>query len=223
MRQPFPSSPYPDTDPSSPDPRSRFSGSTYAFASPRRPKLCYLDSPHPAVDATEPLWWSGRPDSSSVIWRPDAFPLGQVSHAQMSTAEQIELVVHTLGFGKRQLAELFGVSRQAIYDWLKGGNIRDENADRLEKLARLVLSVSHDTRRPLYYRFTTRPVAEGEPSLLDLLHADPWDEPRVRAQLRQARYLTTQRQALQGKERAPSTKSSGDDRLTDNLLSLGEG
>ena len=37
----------------------------------------------------------------------------------MSTAEQIALVVHTLGFGKRQLAEIFGVSRQALSDWRK--------------------------------------------------------------------------------------------------------
>ena len=60
----------------------------------------------------------------------------------MSTAEQIALVVHTLGFGKRQLAEIFGVSRQAICDWLRGDNVRDENADRLERLARLVLAVT---------------------------------------------------------------------------------
>ena len=223
MTQPLPSSPYPDTDPSSSNPSSIFSGFTYSRASPRRPKLYFLDSPHPDVDAMEPLWWSGRPDSSSVIWCPEAFPLGQVGHAQMSTAEQIQLVVHTLGFGKRQLAALFRVSRQAIYDWLKGGNVRDENADRVEKLAQLVLAVSHETRRPLYHRFTTRPLAEGEPSLLDLLCAEPWDEARILSQLHRARSLTTQRQVRQGKERAPTPTSSGDDRLTDNLLSLGEG
>ena len=83
----------------------------------------------------------------------------------MSTARHIALVVHTLGFGKWQLAEIFGVSRRATYDWLRGGNARDENADRLEKPARLVLAVSGDTRRPLYHRFTSRPLAEGEASL----------------------------------------------------------
>ena len=141
----------------------------------------------------------------------------------MSTAEQIALVVHTLGFGKRQLAEIFGVSRQAIYDWLRGGNVRDENADRLEKLARLVLAVSGDSRRPLYHRFMTRPLAEGERRLLDLLCADRWDEDRILAQLRRARTLTTQRQARQGKERAPRSRPRRDDNLTDNLLALGEG
>ena len=43
------------------------------------------------------------------------------SREPMSTAGQIALVVHTLGFGNRRLAEIFGVSRRAIYDWLRGG------------------------------------------------------------------------------------------------------
>ena len=141
----------------------------------------------------------------------------------MSTAEQIALVVHTVGFGKRQLAEIFGVSRQVIYDWLRGGNVREEDADRLETLARLVLAVSGDTRRPLYHRFTTRPLAEGEDSLLDLLRADRWDEDRILALLRRARTLTTQRQGRQGKERGPTSRLRRDGNLTDNLLSLGEG
>ena len=102
-------------------------------------------------------------------------------------------------------------------------NVRDENADRLEKLARLVLAVSGDTRRPLYHRFMTRPLAEGERSLLDLLCADRWDEDRILAQLRRARTLTTQRQARQGKKRTPRSGPRRDDNLTDNLLSLGEG
>ena len=223
MMQPSSSTPYPDTDSSSPNPRSFFAGATYSRHSSRGSKRCFLDSPHAAVDVTEPYWWSGRPDSSAIIWHPEAFPFGQVTHAQMSTAEQIELVVHTLGFGKRQLAELFGVSRQAIYDWLKGGNVRDENADRLELLARLVLAVSRDTRQPLYHRFTTHPLVDGQPSLLDLLRADPWDETRIRNHLRLARNLTRRREARQGMVRTPSSRSSGDDRLTDNLLSFGEG
>ena len=114
------------------------------------------------------------------------------SQEPLSTAEQIALVVHTLG--KRQLAEIFGVSRQVTNDWLRGGNVREEHVDRLETLARLVLAVSSDTRRPLYHRFTTRPFGKGGDSLLDLLRADRWDEDQILALLRRARTLTTQRQ-----------------------------
>ena len=134
----------------------------------------------------------------------------------MSTAQHIALVVHTRGFGKWQLAKIFGVSRWATYDWLRGGNARDENADRLEKLARLVLAVSGDTRRPLYHRFASRPIAEGEASLLDLLRTDRWDETRTLAQLRRARTLTTQRQRRQDKARSPASRSRRDGNLTDN-------
>ena len=206
-----------------PNPGSVASGSAEPDVWPHGPMLCFLDSPRADVDAAAPEWWSGHADSSSVVWWPNAPSVGEGSQEPMSTADQIALVVHTLGFGKRQLAEIFGVSRQAIYDWLRGGNVRDENADRLEKLARLVLAVSGDTRRPLYHRFTTRPLAEGEHSLLDLLRADRWDEDRILARLRHARTLTTQRQARQGKERSPTSRSRRDEYLTDNLLSLGEG
>ena len=116
------------------------------------------------------------------------------SQEPVSTAEHIALAVHTLGFGNQQLPEIFGVLRQAIYDWLRGSNVRDENGDRLEKLARLVLTVSGDTRWPLYHRFTSRPLAEGQASLLCRLRANPWDENRILVQLRRARTLTTQRQ-----------------------------
>lgn len=206
-----------------PNPSSVASGGAEPDAWPQGPTLCFLDSPRADVDAAAPVWWSGNADSSSVVWWPKAPSVGQESHEPMSTAEQTALVVHTLGFGKRQLAEIFGVSRQAIYDWLRGGNVRDENADRLEKLARFILAVSSDTRRPLYHRFMTRPLSEGEDSLLDLLCADRWDEDRILALLRRARILTRQRQARQGKERTTRSRSRRDDNLTDNLLSFDEG
>ena len=214
---------FPEAGHRGPSPRSVASGGAEPDVWPPGPILCFLDSPRADVDAAAPVWWSGNADSSSVVWWPKAPSVGKESHEPMSTAEQIALVVHTLGFGKRQLAEIFGVSRQAIYDWLRGGNVRDENADRLAKLARLVLAVSGDTRRALYHRFMTRPLAEGENSLLDLLRAGSWNEDRILAQLRRARTLTTQRQERQGKDRTRSSRSRRDDYLTDNLLSLGEG
>ena len=214
---------YAEAGPRWSSPGSTASGGAEPEVWPQGPTLCYLDSPRSDVDAAAPEWWSGNADSSAVVWWPKATSIEEESQEPMSTAEQIALVVHTLGFGKRQLAEIFGVSRQAIYDWLRGGNVRDENADRLEKLARLVLAVSGDTRRPLYHRFTSRPLAEGEASLLDLLQADRWDENRILAQLGRARTLTTQRQGRQGKERSPISDSRRDEYLTDNLLSLGEG
>ena len=188
-----------------------------------RRDFCFLDSPLGYVDAAAPVWWSGDADSSSVAPRLEANIAGEGIHGPVSTADQMALIVHTLGFSKRQLAALFGVSRQAIYDWLKGGNVSGKNADRISRLARLLMDVTSDTRRPLYHRFTTLPLAEGEPSILDLLRADPWDTDRILDRLRRARILTTQRQARQGRRRFRGSLAQGDENLMDNLLSLGDG
>ncbi len=185
-------------------------------------EFCFLDSPYGYVDAAAPAWWSGDADSSSAVPGLESDVPEEESHRLMSSAEQIALAVHTLGFSKRQLAELFGVSRQAIYDWIKGGNVSEENAAKLSELARLLMEVTIDTRRPLYHRFTTRPLAEGEPSILDLLRAETWNTGRILDQLRLARNLTTQRQARQDKGRYRNSRAEHDENLMDNLLSLGE-
>ena len=189
----------------------------------QRSRECrFLDSPYGYVDAAAPFWWPGDADSSSAMPPPLDAPMDD-SHGFVSTTEQALLIVHTLGFSKRQLAEVFGVSRQAIYDWIKGGNVSEENAERLSRLARLVAEISADSRRPLHHRFTTRPLAEGEPSLLDLLSAASWDEDRILAQLRRARRLTAQQTVRQAPKRVRGSREQGDDNLLDNLLSLGEG
>jgi len=87
-------------------------------------------------------------------------------HEAVSTRTQIELVVHSLGFTKKQLEEVLGVPRQEIYDWVKGDNVRDETSGRLLKLARLIAKIPAEQRRPLHHRFTTLPLAEGESSFL---------------------------------------------------------
>jgi len=142
--------------------------------------------------------------------------------AVMPTADQIRLVVQTLGFNKRQLGEIFGVTRQAIYDWLKGVNIRPENSGKVLTLARLLLDITTDTRRPLYNRFTTQPIVEGEPSLLELLRQDPWDVERLRRVLRRARELTTSRAAQESKAPGRGSPAQEETNIINNLLSLNE-
>ncbi len=188
-----------------------------------RPGICHLDSSYVYVEVTETFWWSGSADSSSTVQRLESSAPEEKSASLMTTADQMALAVHTLGFNKRQLAELFGVSRQAIYDWLRGGNVSDSNATKLLELARLLVQITADTRRPLYHRFTTQPLSKGESSILDLLREDPWNTERILRQLRRARDLTTQRQAGQGTKRSRVSQAQGDKNLIYNLLSLGEG
>ena len=185
--------------------------------------ICLLDSSHRYVDATATVWWPGRADSSSAVLQAESDTPKEQTPSSMSSADQMNLIVHTLGFNKRQLAELFGVSRQTIYDWLNGSNVSDENASRISVLAHLLMEITANTRRPLYHRFTTQPLVEGEPSILDLLRAEPWDTAHILAQLHRARNLTTERQTRHGTRRNPNSQIQGDENLMDNLLSLGEG
>jgi len=173
-----------------------------------------LDSSAGLVEATDVAWWPVEADSSSVVIRRKRELPKPDTAAVMPTASQISLVVHTLGFNKRQLGEVFGVTRQAVYDWLKGGSISPDNRSKLLTLARLLVEISADTRRPLYHRFTTEPIVEGERSVLELLRSEPWDTERLSLILRKARNLTSQRAARE----APSTDETSSARDETNLL-----
>lgn len=55
---------------------------------------------------------------------------------ERSPAENVAIIRRVLKPAVGDLAELFGVSRQAVYDWLKGSNPSEENAGRLKDLAK---------------------------------------------------------------------------------------
>ena len=188
----------------------------------RNRQVCLLDSPSGYVDVEEPLWWSCDVDSTSPVSPPVSGKTRDECTWLLSTADQMELVVYYFGFNKRQFAEVFGVSRQAIYDWLKGENVSEANAERISWLARLVAKACTGLERPLNRRFTTQSAGDGECSLLDLLRADSWDETRILQHLRRARNLTVLQATHRRTLRVETPIEQSDDVLLDNLLSLGE-
>ncbi len=183
----------------------------------------HLDS-HWSTVTEDDFWDLGGADSSAVF-------LGFMSaqndvstvESEISPNEQIRLAVHILSFTKRQLGELFGVSRQAIYDWLKGEVISNKNASRLAELAGMLGAITTVTRRPLYRRYTTEPITAEDPSILDLLREEEWDTGRILNLLRKAREMTTSRVERQGTYRSRVSQSKGDENFLNNMRSLGEG
>ncbi|MYA67520.1 MAG: helix-turn-helix transcriptional regulator [Gammaproteobacteria bacterium] len=170
------------------------------------------------------LWTLGGADSSTTFV--GQFPLEEAFSAiepELSSAEQIRLVVHTLGFTKRQLGDLFGVSRQAIYDWIKGEAVSDKNASRLFELARMLIPIRAEIRRSLYHRYTTERISADNPSILELLREKNWDTERISGQLQLAGEMTMKRLERPGKSRSQISKSQGDENFLNNLRSLGEG
>lgn len=66
-----------------------------------------------------------------------------------NTADIINSIKRTLGISITDLAELVGVSRQSIYLWLNGGDIKEEHLDRLEGLQALGEGWSQYVDKPM--------------------------------------------------------------------------
>jgi len=85
---------------------------------------------------------AGTYSSQAVVGLADFSPtpiirvVGRKSHKNYrSTAESLLKVRDTFGFKMSELAEIFGVSRTAAYDWLNGSTPKAEIAMRIETLA----------------------------------------------------------------------------------------
>ena len=108
---------------------------------------------------------------------------------RMSSADQALEVLAALSLNKTLLAEVLGVSRPTLYDWLEGQEPNAANAQRLRSLVRLLANAGVTAADALSPRFVREALNDGEPSLLDLLKADTIDEARVAKVLREAKAL----------------------------------
>jgi len=107
----------------------------------------------------------------------------------MSAAEQMREVLAALALNKSQMADVLGVTRPTLYDWLDGKEPNAANAERLSTLVRILVSSGISSTSPLNARFVRPPLEEGGRSLLDELKASPLDEQGIRRLLENARKL----------------------------------
>jgi len=142
----------------------------------------------------------------------------------LTLREHALAVCTVLGLSKSEVARILGVSRPALYAWINGeSEPQGANAERLRGLGRLAAGVCRDTHRPLFHGYVSEALP-GEPSsLLDLLLAGAWDEPRLGRLFAEARRLTTARDARIARSKPSSMPSEAvqEDILSDNLKALG--
>jgi hypothetical protein len=108
---------------------------------------------------------------------------------RMSSADQALEVLAAMSLNKTLLAEVLGVSRPTLYDWLGGKEPNVANAQRLTTLVQLLANAGVTAATSLSPRFVRQPLNDGDPSLLDLLKEDTLDEQRVGKLLKEAKAL----------------------------------
>lgn len=122
----------------------------------------------------------------------------------LSVADQAREALASLSLNKTQLAEVLGVSRPTLYDWLDGNEPNAPNAQRLTMLLRLLANAGVTSASPLSPRFLRQSLSEGGTPLLDALSAESIDERLVSSLVREARALG---------EEAETRRVSREDRL----------
>ncbi len=130
-------------------------------------------------------------------------------------ADLIAEIKATLGVGISDLAAIVGVSRQAVYGWIGGGQVSDTNYERLMELRRVCVDWRSLTNRPLG-RLLRAKTAEGR-SLLDLLGEAPLDRSLIQSHLEALARRVAQEGGQREARRARLTPLSEKDRYENAL------
>jgi len=173
--------------------------------------------------STEPVFWywflSGPP-TGSILVLPDKASSTAETIGAMPATDQVALVVRFLGLGKSQIARIFDVSRQTIYDWLKGRcEPTGRNATNLTVLAKALHTTCAGAERPLFHRYVAEEGSAGEPSVLALLEVQPWVEADLTSALVRARRRTEARDRRLGQSKSQKvTETLAEDNYLDNSI-----
>lgn len=116
-------------------------------------------------------------------------------------AEQTRELLAALSLNKSQLAEVLGVSRPTLYDWLDGKDPSPANAERIALLNRILTRGRVSSAAPLNARFVRQATREQGPSLLEALCAERLDDELLAQLIAEAKALDEQaRSQLQAKQ-----------------------
>jgi len=108
---------------------------------------------------------------------------------RLSSADQAIEVLAAMSINKTQLAEVLGVSRTTLNNWLDGKAPHAANEKKLTTLVELLKNAGVTSANSLAPRFVRQPLTDGVPSLLEALSTEPLDEKLVFKLMQEARSL----------------------------------
>jgi hypothetical protein len=106
----------------------------------------------------------------------------------------IEDLKRALGASVTDLSNILGVSRQAIYGWVHGGGMTQENMDKLRDLSKAALIFDEAKVRPTSYMLN-RTIMNGK-SFVELVHGSACGEAMARRLVKVIRQEDRQRAAF---------------------------
>lgn len=106
----------------------------------------------------------------------------------LPVADQLAEIQASLSLNRSQLAEVLRVTRPTLYGWFGGTAPRQENAERIEQVLRLLVGAGVSGENPLNARFVRRGF-EGESSILEVLREAAIDESLARRRIERAKAL----------------------------------
>jgi len=97
----------------------------------------------------------------------------------ITTREQLMLISAFFGFSKSSLGEIFGVTRQSIYNWFDNIEPDNEHYKKIQRMADVVLEVDPAPSQPVFHVYLNDIIEGYSKSLFDYLLEDEFNKDTV--------------------------------------------
>ena len=95
----------------------------------------------------------------------------------ITTQEQLTLISVFFGFSKSRLRDIFGVSRQCIYNWFYNTDEPDNNHyEKIKRLADIAYEIDPEPSQQIFHVYENDIIDGYEKSLFDYLRDDDFDK-----------------------------------------------
>jgi len=97
----------------------------------------------------------------------------------LTTREQLMLISAFFGFSKSKFGEIFGVSRQCIYNWFNDAEPVNEHYEKIKRLADIAFEVDPEPSQQIFHVYANDVMEGYNKSLIGYLLGDDFDKDTV--------------------------------------------